>query len=75
MKNPEYDNFYHHNRNYGCRYKEVIYRGLKNIILENEKIRIRIVVERGTDIMEFLYKPMDIDFLWKGPLVRDEAEK
>jgi len=71
MNKTKYDNFYHHNRNYGCRYKDIIYRGFRTVILENEKILATIVVDRGTDIIEFLYKPLDIDFLWKGPQVLD----
>ncbi len=71
MKKTKYDNFYHHNRNYGCRYKDIIYRGFRTVILENEKILATIVAGRGTDIIEFLYKPLDIDFLWKGPQVHD----
>ena len=66
MKRAKYDNLYHQNRNYGCRYK-----GYKTLIIENEKIQVTIMVERGTDIIEFLYKPLDIDFLWKGPLGLD----
>ncbi len=67
-KLPVYDNFYHHNRNYGCRFSEIIYKGFKTIILENEKLRISILAGKGTDIIEFLYKPKDIDFLWRSPL-------
>ena len=75
MDQIKYENFYHHNRNYGCRYKEIIYKGFKTIILENEKIQVFILVERGTDIIEFVYKPKDIDFLWKSPLNFDGKNK
>ena len=59
---------YTHERNFGCRFYEVIYKGLKTIFLENEKIRVGILVDKGTDIFEFLYKPKDIDFMWKSYL-------
>lgn len=75
MASAKYDNFYHHNRNYGCRYKDIIYKGFKTVILENEKIQATILVERGTDIIEFLYKPMDTDFLFKSPLVLDASNR
>jgi hypothetical protein len=59
---------YTHERNFGCRLYEVIYKGLKTIFLENEKIKVGILVDRGTDIFEFLYKPKDIDFMWRSYL-------
>ncbi len=57
---------YNHERNYGCRILEVLYKGFKTIFLENEKIRIGILAEKGTDIFEFLYKPNDVDFMWRS---------
>ncbi len=55
-------------RNYGCRINdELRYKGLKSIIMENELIRVFILLEKGTDILEFVYKPLDLDFLWKSP--------
>lgn len=63
------DNMYHHNRNYGCRYKDIKYRGFGSLLLENELIRLLVLYEKGTDILEFVYKPKDIDFLWKSPAV------
>ncbi|MCL5069720.1 MAG: aldose 1-epimerase [Actinobacteria bacterium] len=57
---------YTHERNFGCRLNEFIYKGLKILILENERIRVSIIVDRGTDIFEFLYKPKDIDFMWRS---------
>ena len=68
MTTTKYDNFYHHNRNYGVRYNEIIYKGFRTIVLENEKIRVSILIDKGTDIIEFLYKPKDIDFMWRSPI-------
>jgi hypothetical protein len=56
---------YHHNRNYGCRITEFIYEGYRCVALENEKLRVTVVADKGTDIIEFLYKPKDIDFMWR----------
>jgi hypothetical protein len=53
-----------HHRNYGCRIREYLYRDLKTVILENELLRISILVDKGTDIFEFLFKPLDLDVLW-----------
>ncbi len=67
-KMAKYITTYCHNRNYGCRYKEIIENGYRSLILENEKIRVSIYIDKGSDIYELLYKPADIDFMWKSPL-------
>lgn len=53
-----------HNRNYGCRLTEFVIQDYRAITLENEKIRVSVLIDKGTDIYEFLYKPRDVDFLW-----------
>ena len=55
-------------RNWGCRIRETVFRGLRTITLENELLRILVLVDKGTDIYEFLYKPLDVDFMWRSPL-------
>jgi len=65
---------YNHNRNYGCRITEFVYQGYRSVAMENEKLRVTILADKGTDIYEFLYKPRDVDFLWRtrtGLLPRD----
>lgn len=55
-------------RNYGCRINdELEYKGLKLITMENEKFKISILVGKGTDILEVVYKPKDTDFMWISP--------
>lgn len=54
-------------RNYGCRFLEVSLFGLRTIILENEKIRVMFILDKGTDIIEFNYKETDTDFIWRSP--------
>ncbi len=68
MKKDKYENFYHHTRNYGCRFHEVIYKGFRTLIIENERIRMSILLDKGADILEFLFKPLDIDFMWRSPI-------
>jgi len=59
---------YHHFRNYGCRIStNYFYNGLKVAVLENEYLRISVLIDKGTDIFEFLYKPKDTDFMWLSP--------
>jgi hypothetical protein len=59
--------FYTHERNFGCRITEYVYRGLRTIALENELLRVSILADKGSDIFEFLYKPLDVDFMWRSP--------
>lgn len=48
---------YQHERNYKCRIREIIYKGLRTVTLENELIKVTVLADKGTDIIEFLYKP------------------
>lgn len=59
---------YSHHRNYGCRLREFVLSDFRAVSLENEKIRVTILIDKGTDIYEILYKPKDVDFLWKSYL-------
>jgi len=59
---------YHHERNYGCRITECVLRGYRTLILENNLIRVTVLADKGTDIYELLYKPLDMDAMWRAPL-------
>jgi hypothetical protein len=59
--------WYTHERNYGCRITETVYRGLRTVTLENEVIRVSFLADKGSDIFEFLHKPTDTDFMWRSP--------
>jgi hypothetical protein len=59
---------YYHNRNFGCRLNEIFFKGYRTLVLENEKIKVSILLDKGADIIEFLYKPLDVNFLWHSPL-------
>ncbi|MEP7356606.1 MAG: DUF4432 domain-containing protein, partial [Anaerolineales bacterium] len=55
-------------RNHGCRISaawEV--NGIQTLILENELLRVTVLAGRGSDIVEFRYKPLDLDFLFAAP--------
>ena len=51
-------------RNFGCRITEFKLAGYDALALQNESLRITVLPGKGTDIVEFLYKPLDVDFLW-----------
>lgn len=56
-------------RNYGCRItSDGMLKGMRTVVMENKVIRLTILVDKGTDIYEFLYKPHDLDFLWRSPM-------
>jgi hypothetical protein len=53
------------NRNYGCRITvDIFFGNIPAVVLENEYIRMTILAGRGADVVEFLYKPLDIDLVW-----------
>jgi galactose mutarotase-like enzyme len=54
--------------NNGCRWMEFLWNGITTLVMENDIIRLEILVDKGTDIVEFLYKPADIDFMWRSPM-------
>jgi len=41
---------------------------LRTVIIENELLRCTFLAGRGCDVIELLYKPKDVDFLWRRPL-------
>ena len=54
-------------RNHGCRVTVFSIEGLQAFSLENRWIRIGVLADKGCDIYEFLYKPKDVDFMWRSP--------
>jgi hypothetical protein len=65
---------FQHNRNYGCRVTEMVLAGYRAVVLENEKLRVTVIADKGADIYEFLYKPRDVDFMWRSWVgLRDRA--
>ncbi len=58
---------YQGQRNFGCRFLEIELNGYRTLIVENEKIRVMFLADKGMDVIEFNYKPLDIDFAWRSP--------
>ena len=58
---------YTHERNHGCRIREFTYREHACVTLENESIRVMVAADKGADILEFLHKTTDTDFMWHSP--------
>jgi hypothetical protein len=55
-----------HERNFGCRVREIVYRGHRCVTMENERLRLLIAADKGADVLEFLYKPLDLELLWRS---------
>jgi hypothetical protein len=56
-------------RKQGCRVSlDYSYKGMRVAFLENELVRVGVLLDKGADIFEFTYKPSDIDFMWQSPL-------
>jgi hypothetical protein len=55
-------------RHWGCRVNDrVTWHGLGALILQNELLQIVVLPDKGAEIVQLLYKPMDIDVIWRGP--------
>ena len=58
---------YTHARNHGARVCDRYFHDdLRVVVMENELLRISILADQGTDVFEFLYKPRDVDFMWRS---------
>jgi hypothetical protein len=57
---------YSSGRGYGCRITQYTHRSLTHLCLENESLRVTVLADKGADIVEFLHKPSDTDFMWKA---------
>ena len=40
---------------------------MKTLVLENEKMKVSILLDKGSDIFQVIYKPLDIDVMWHSP--------
>ncbi len=53
----------------GCRIStDWKYKGMRTLILENRRLRVVSLLDKGSDIIELVYKPLDVDFMWHSPL-------
>lgn len=60
---------YTYGRKEGCRVSlDYTYKGMKVAFLENDLIRVGVLVDKGADVFEFTYKPLDLDFMWQSPI-------
>lgn len=55
-------------RHWGCRVNdEIVWRGFRALMIQNELLQIVVLIDKGAEIIQFLYKPLDLDFLWRAP--------
>lgn len=43
------------------------YHGMRTLVLENRQLRLVSLLDKGSDIMELVYKPLDVDVLFHAP--------
>ena len=62
-------------RNWGPRIRDLRYHAMRLVALENEQLRVGVLADKGADVVELLYKPRDLDFVYLTPAgVRNPAE-
>jgi hypothetical protein len=54
-------------RNWAARLRHLTIDGLRAVVLENELLRVTVLPGKGGDVVEFLHKPTDTDFVWLSP--------
>jgi hypothetical protein len=55
-------------RNWACRISlDHAYKGYRMAVLENEVLRVSVLLDKGADIFEFQHKPSGTDFMWRTP--------
>jgi hypothetical protein len=60
---------YTYGRKTGCRISlDYTYKGMRIAYLENETIRVGLLLDKGADVFEYTYKPKDLDFMWQSPI-------
>lgn len=60
---------YTYGRKEGCRITlDYTYKGMRIGYLENELLRVGILLDKGADIFDFTFKPRDLDFMWQSPI-------
>ena len=60
---------YTYGRKTGCRVSlDYTYRGMRVAFIENDTLRVGILLDKGADIFEFTFKPLDLDFMWQSPI-------
>lgn len=52
---------------FGARLHDYEERGYRVLSLENAVVRVEVLIDKGTDIVSFLHKPSDTDFMWHRP--------
>ena len=52
-------------RHFGARLHDYTLQGYRTIALENELLRVEVLADKGTDIVAFVHKPSDTDFMWR----------
>jgi len=52
----------------GCRASlDWNYRGMRTLVLENRQLRLVSLLDKGSDIIELVYKPLDVDVIFHAP--------
>ena len=58
---------YRPQRNWGARIRELMWDGMRLVVLENQLLRLGVLAGKGTDLVELNYKPHDLDLIWLAP--------
>lgn len=55
-------------RKTGCRFYEFVFKGFRCLLVENNVIRTIFLLDKGADIISFVDKKTDTEFVWTNPM-------
>jgi hypothetical protein len=44
------------------------FKGMRTLVLENRLLKASVLLDKGSDIFELIYKPLDLDLIWHSPI-------
>lgn len=66
---------YYGERKKGCRFIEVVFHGCRSLIIENSAMRMMILLDKGMNIVSYVLKQTDTEFIWTNPMGLSCIEK
>jgi galactose mutarotase-like enzyme len=44
------------------------FKGMRTLVLENSELKASVLLDKGSDIFELIYKPLEVDLMWHSPI-------
>ncbi len=44
------------------------FKGMRTLVLEDRRLKVSVLPDKGSDIFELIYKPLEVDLMWHSPI-------